>query len=129
MTNSRPLKRRLFKRDGWHDFDPDTGHKRWFALCAFGCGMILTYETATIDHYPIPRRRGGGLTMANTRLACQPCNTRDGGPAGAATHIIPQGLTPLERRQWWQHHHDDHGIIIGVPREHLKPGWDGATHP
>lgn len=90
MSNARKtLKRRLFKRDG--------------PLCAFGCGTVLTHETATIDHYPIPRRLGGPWTLENTRLACQPCNSGDGGrpELGGATEVIPQGLSRPERRAWW----------------------------
>lgn len=92
----RTLKSRLFKRDGWKI---DT---EWFAMCAFGCGTELTYETATIDHWPIPRRLGGTLSLDNTRLACFPCNSRDIENAGAASQRIPPGLTRPERKNWWR---------------------------
>jgi len=45
--------------------------------CSFGCGRVLTPETATIDRYPIPGRNGGRYTKRNTRLACRLCNCAD----------------------------------------------------
>jgi len=116
MSNGRKtLKHRLFKRDGFKLCD-ENGRVQWFAWCSFGCGTLLKFDPkdgrqqknrlrpydATIDHYPIPRRLGGLYTLDNTRLACFPCNTKDGGPAGAATRLVPKGLTPEQRRGWWQ---------------------------
>lgn len=113
MSNgAKTLKKRLFRRDGWYEQDPTTGRKDWYANCSFDCGTILTPVNATVDHYPVPRRLGGKKTLENTRLACQPCNTKDGGPAGAMTKVVPKGLTPLERRQWWQ---TQSGTLPAVP--------------
>lgn len=67
-------KQRLFQRDGWLD----GSDREWKAVCAFGCGEVLTFETATVDRWPVPGRCGGTYRIANTRLACGPCNWRDG---------------------------------------------------
>lgn len=75
MSNSgkkRELKNKLFKRTGWQDSNGD-----WFAMCAFGCGDILTFETASLDRHPIKGEHGGEYVMSNLRLACIPCNSRD----------------------------------------------------
>ena len=94
------LKHRLFKRDGWYEAELGA----WFAYCAFpGCRMILWYETATLDHYPIPLRLGGLWSMKNLRLACAPCNNGHGGAeAGSMSAIMPIGLSKEEKRAWWQ---------------------------
>jgi hypothetical protein len=99
----KTLKKRLFQRDGWRGPNPETGHNTlWYAWCAFGCGTLLTRRTATIDHYPLPRRLGGHRTLENTRLACLPCNSREAGNGGL---VVPEGLTPFQRRQWWRRQH------------------------
>lgn len=60
MTPQRKkLIKRLAKRDG--------GMK-----CVL-CGVALTFETVTIEHW-IPRARGGTNEDKNLKLACQPCN-------------------------------------------------------
>ena len=70
------LKQKLFARDGWYkDFGSGVG--MWEALCAFGCGTVLIFETATLDHYPIMESQGGRLILKNLRLACSPCNARN----------------------------------------------------
>jgi 5-methylcytosine-specific restriction endonuclease McrA len=66
-------KRKLFLRDGWCEGGD------WYAMCAFECGTILDWDTASVDHYPIPQRDGGDWSLANLRLACYPCNNNDGG--------------------------------------------------
>lgn len=105
MTNPKAVRKRLFVRDGWKAPPLESGgRKEWMAWCAFDCGTLLTWDTATIDHYPIPRRMGGGWGPENTRLACQPCNSSDGGKAGGANVLIPPGLTPVQRKLWWQSH-------------------------
>lgn len=101
MTRSgktQKLKLLLFQRDGW-----ETIHG-WHAICAFECGYVITWDNATIDHWPIPRRLGGTLIPDNTRLACFPCNSHDGGNkvSGAASQLIPRGLTSSERKAWWR---------------------------
>ena len=63
------LKRNLFKRDGWCEGEV------WKAFCAFGCGKVLEFATATLDHYPRMKCQGGKLVSTNARLACQPCNS------------------------------------------------------
>jgi len=82
MTNSsepgrspsqrRAIKKALFERDGWIE----DGH--WFCECQFGCGTVLDWDSATIDRYPIPGRQHGRYVVENTRLACGPCNWKDG---------------------------------------------------
>lgn len=49
------------------------------ALCSFGCGTVLTFETLTVDRYPVPGCRGGRYVRGNIRPACQPCNSTNGG--------------------------------------------------
>lgn len=58
--------------------------------CAF-CGAELSYETVTVDRYPIPGRAGGRYTRDNVRPACGPCNTDDQGRAGMLA--ITEGAT------------------------------------
>ncbi len=53
----------LAKRDGW--------------TCRY-CGVKLTKQTATIDHY-LPRSKGGRTVLANLALACLRCNVSKGG--------------------------------------------------
>lgn len=53
-------------------------------LCAFGCGTHLTYETITVDRYPIPGAEGGTYKRDNIRPACDKCNTADGSKLGHA---------------------------------------------
>ncbi|MCV7174875.1 hypothetical protein H7H98_03745 [Mycolicibacterium sphagni] len=47
------------------------------APCAM-CGCLLTIDTLTLDHYPIPACLFGHLTESNVRPACGPCNAEDG---------------------------------------------------
>lgn len=94
----RKLKQRLFERDGWqHD-------GVWLAWCAFECGTPLVFDTATIDRYPIAGRDGGIYVAENTRLACEPCNTADGGKYGYGSSEMPHGLSRDERTSWWLGH-------------------------
>lgn len=51
------------------------------APCVF-CKVALTYDTVTVDRYPIPGRLGGRYTRDNIRPACGPCNSEDQGRAG-----------------------------------------------
>ena len=44
------------------------------ALCAFGCGEILTIETITVDRYPVAGIDGGAYRHGNIRPACADCN-------------------------------------------------------
>jgi hypothetical protein len=53
------------------------------APCAF-CKVELTYDTVTVDRFPIPGRKGGRYTRDNIRPACQPCNSEDQGRAAVA---------------------------------------------
>ena len=68
----------IFKRDGWLGWDSDSRKTQWKAYCAFGCGAVLTLETATVDRYPIPGHQGGTYHLDNTRAACLDCNEADG---------------------------------------------------
>ena len=72
------LKKALFKRQGWKE------NEQWFAMCAFGCGVKISWGSATIDRHPTPGRFGGKYELSNTRLTCGPCNWSDGGRSSAA---------------------------------------------
>jgi hypothetical protein len=54
------------------------------AMCAFGCGTELTFDTLTVDRFPIPGYLGGRYVHGNIRISCAPCNMSEGGRAGAA---------------------------------------------
>lgn len=60
------------------------------APCAF-CKVALTFDTVTVDRYPIPGKLGGRYIHGNIRPACGRCNTEDQGRAGvlAATEGAP----------------------------------------
>jgi len=47
--------------------------------CAFGCGALLTFETITVDRFPVPGCRGGTYRRGNIRPACGGCNSFHGG--------------------------------------------------
>ena len=49
------------------------------APCGFGCGTALTFETVTVDRFPLPGCRGGRYVRGNIRPACGPCNYGLGG--------------------------------------------------
>ena len=49
------------------------------APCAFGCGTVVSFETITVDRFPIPGCQGGKYIRGNIRPACGPCNERHGG--------------------------------------------------
>ena len=51
------------------------------APCVF-CKAPLSYETVTVDRFPIPGRLGGRYTRDNIRPACGDCNRDDQGRAG-----------------------------------------------
>lgn len=49
-------------------------------VCSFdGCDVVLTYETLTVDRWPIPGCKGGRYIRTNVRPACGFCNSSDGG--------------------------------------------------
>lgn len=48
------------------------------------CQVTVTFETITVDRYPIPGCEGGRYVRGNIRPACGPCNEYDGGRLGAA---------------------------------------------
>lgn len=55
------------------------------ALCAFdGCEVILTFETITVDRYPLTGIDGGTYVRSNIRPACGAHNSEHGGRLGAA---------------------------------------------
>lgn len=49
--------------------------------CAF-CKAPLSYDTVTVDRFPVPGRAGGRYTRDNVRPACSLCNKEDQGRAG-----------------------------------------------
>jgi hypothetical protein len=53
-------------------------------FCQFhGCKEELTFDTLTVDRYPIPGCEGGRYVRGNIRPACAHCNFSDGGQMGA----------------------------------------------
>lgn len=61
--------------------------KRWL-LKTFGdgetclcstCPTVLTFDTLTVDRYPIPGVDGGTYRRGNIRPQCQPCASKQGG--------------------------------------------------
>lgn len=46
--------------------------------CSFGCGIMLTFVTVTVDRFPIRKIDGGSYRRDNIRPACGPCNSADG---------------------------------------------------
>jgi hypothetical protein len=66
------LKLELFQREGWQE--PDG---KWMAMCAFGCGDILSWGMATLDRWPIMGKNHGRYVWENLRLACKECNSRN----------------------------------------------------
>ncbi len=49
------------------------------ARCSYACGRRLTFETLTVDRYPVPGCDGGTYRRGNIRPACEPCNSSFGG--------------------------------------------------
>lgn len=45
------------------------------------CGVVLTFETMTMDRYPIRGCDGGEYEKGNIQPACAPCNKLDGSEA------------------------------------------------
>jgi hypothetical protein len=60
----RALRRRLFKRDGWQD-----QHGEWAAMCADGCGTVITWHTSGLQK----NDPDGRWTDDNTCLTCRLC--------------------------------------------------------
>src|SRR5213595_2589086 len=53
------------------------------AYCCFhGCKEALTFDTITVDRYPIAGCDGGTYKRGNIRPACGPCNSADGARLG-----------------------------------------------
>lgn len=71
-STKRRLRQQCFERDGWLEGDT------WRAMCAFGCGTELVFNTATLDRYPVMGQHGGKYVLGNVRLACAPCNSING---------------------------------------------------
>lgn len=52
------------------------------APCSFhGCDVALTFETITVDRFPVPGYAGGRYVRGNIRPACARHNSEDGGRA------------------------------------------------
>lgn len=49
----------------------------------YRCGLILTFDTITVDRI-VPGIEGGRYIRKNIRPACAPCNCETGGQLGAA---------------------------------------------
>lgn len=50
--------------------------------CSFGCGTWLSFETVTVDRFPLAGINGGTYKRGNIRPACARCNYADGGRLG-----------------------------------------------
>lgn len=62
----------------------DTFGNGEIVFCGFlGCTEVLTYDTLTVDRYPLPGCKGGRYIRGNIRPACWRCNTSDGGKMGS----------------------------------------------
>lgn len=48
------------------------------APCGF-CGVLVDFDSITVDRYPIPGCQGGTYRRNNIRPACGPCNSTHGG--------------------------------------------------
>jgi len=94
--NRRALKQLIFERDGWCEKGED-GSARWLAECSFECGDVLDFRHATIDRFPVPGREGGRYILSNVRLACNPCNSEEGGNYNREGGV--QGYIPPMRRE------------------------------
>lgn len=102
------LKYRAFQRDGWSSGYDATHHRQiWLAVCAFpDCDTIIDWETATLDHHPIPHHAGGQWSLSNLRLACKPCNsTFHSQVTGPVSQLMPPGLTRPQKKLWWQEYY------------------------
>lgn len=53
------------------------------APCAF-CGKMVTFQTITVDRYPVPGCEGGTYARDNVRPSCGFCNSSDGSKLGHA---------------------------------------------
>lgn len=51
------------------------------APCSF-CGEPVTYETISVDRYPVPGIEGGTYSRNNIRPSCNFCNSSDGSRLG-----------------------------------------------
>ena len=61
----------------------DTFGNGTIAFCGFhGCGETLTFDTITVDRYPIPGCEGGRYVRGNIRPACLHHNCSEGGKLG-----------------------------------------------
>lgn len=49
------------------------------AECSFGCSTVLTFDTISVDRYPVPGCLGGTYARGNIRPACGMCNSVYGG--------------------------------------------------
>lgn len=57
------------------------------ALCSFGCGGYVTFQTITIDRFPLAGIDGGTYKRGNIRPACACCNSSDGAAKGHARKV------------------------------------------
>ena len=64
------------------------------AICSFeDCDVELTFETITVDRYPLAGINGGTYKRGNIRPACAFCNSSDG---AAIAHSRKQERTDNE---------------------------------
>lgn len=88
------LKQRLFDQQGWLNDDGELEVE-----CAFGCGDLLVYATATLDRYPIMGQHGGRYEWGNVRLACRPCNSMNRNKNDPTQKTRKQKVTEKKQRK------------------------------
>lgn len=55
------------------------------------CPTWLTFETITVDRWPVPGCEGGRYVRGNIRPMCGPCNSRDGSYLGHERRRAAEG--------------------------------------
>lgn len=92
-TNSRGSAAQRRARKAWLllTFDLDLGPER--ARCSF-CQAEVTFDTITVDRFPVPGIEGGRYVRGNIRPACGSCNSLDGIALREARKACQEGKAP-----------------------------------
>lgn len=76
-TNARGSAEARRRRKAW--LLTTFGDGTYVACAAEDCGSVLTFDTLTVDRFPIPGCQGGRYVRGNIRPMCGPCNSKLGG--------------------------------------------------
>jgi len=57
------------------------------APCSFECGVLVDFDTITVDRFPVAGCDGGRYVRGNIRPGCGTCNSADGGRMGARRRL------------------------------------------